>query len=214
MKRLSLILLLIGLTAAPAAADPNVDVLRYTFRLTLSDETDTVRGETTVVARFLADGVESFELDLIGAATGGETGMTVEAVTRDGNAVAFTHENDRLRITLATAAQAEERRVFTITYQGIPGDGLIIANNKYGDRTFFGDNWPERARHWLPTVDHPSDKAMCEFVVTAPDHYQVVGCGALVEETDLPGGLRRTHWRSQAPMATKVMVIGVARFAV
>ena len=142
------------------------------------------------------------------------SGMTVEAVTRSGEAAAFTHENNRLRITLAPAPQAGEERTYTITYQGIPIDGLIVSTNKYGDRTFFGDNWPERARHWLPTADHPSDKALCEFVVTAPDHYQVVGCGGLVEETDLPGGLRRTHWRSAAPMATKVMVIGVARFAV
>ncbi len=214
MKRLHLTLLLLFFGITPAVADPGVDVLRYTFRLTLSDETDAVRGETTVVARFLADGVESFELDLIGPGRGDEGGMTVEAVTQDGKGMDFSHENDHLRILLSTAAQEDEQRAFTITYQGVPSDGLIISNNKYGDRTFFGDNWPERARHWLPTVDHPSDKAFCEFVVTAPDHYQVIGCGALVEETNLPGGFRLTHWRSEAPMATKVMVIGVARFAV
>lgn len=217
MKRLYLAFLLLGLTAAPAAADPpdpDIDVLRYTFRLTLSDETDTVGGETTVVVRFLADGVESLDLDLIGLVPGGETGMTVAAVTREGSGLNFTHEKDRLRIALSTPTHAREQRTFTIAYHGVPSDGLIISTNKYGDRTFFGDNWPERARHWLPTVDHPADKALCEFVVTAPDHYQVVGCGALVEETDLPGGLRLTHWRSQVPMATKVMVVGVARFAV
>ena len=129
MKRLCLtLLLLIGI--APAHADPrnpDVDVLHYTFRLILSDETDTVHGETTVVARFLADGVESLDLDLIGPVGSGETGMTVEAVTRGGEAVAFTHQNNRLRITLSTASQAQEQRSYTITYQGVPSDGLIIS---------------------------------------------------------------------------------------
>ena len=46
-------------------------------------------------------------------------------------------------------------------------DGLIIDRNIYGERTFFGDNWPDRARHWLPVIDHPYDKATSEMVVTA-----------------------------------------------
>ena len=38
----------------------------------------------------------------------------------------------------------------------------------------FGDNWPDRGRHWLATVDHPSDKALVEFVVDAPSALTVV----------------------------------------
>ncbi|MDX1548310.1 MAG: M1 family aminopeptidase, partial [Rhodothermales bacterium] len=115
---------------------------------------------------------------------------------------------------LDPAPQAGARRTFTVRYGGVPADGLIISTNKHGDRTFFGDNWPNRARHWLPAVDHPSDKARVEFAVTAPAHYQVVGSGRLAEETDLGDGLRLTRWRTDAPLATKVAVIGAARFAV
>lgn len=216
MKRLILLtLFLFGVT--PAQADPpnpDVDVLHYTFRLRLSDLSNEIRGETTLVVRFLADNVASLDLDLVGPGNGIAQGMTVTTVTQGDEDVAFTHENNRLRLALKTPPRAREQRTFTITYLGVPIDGLIIGTNKYGDRTFFGDNWPDRARHWLPTVDHPSDKAICEFIVTAPDHYQVVGCGALVEETNLPGNTRLTHWRSEVPMATKVMVVGVARFAV
>ncbi len=217
MNRLLLTLLLLGFGMAPAQADPpdpNVDVLHYTFRLTLSDETDEVRGETTIVVRFRTDGVTRLDLDLIGPAREGDRGMNVAAVMQDDQAVEFTHANDRLHIALPAPSRVQEQRTFTITYQGTPADGLVISQNKYGERTFFGDNWPNRARHWLPTIDHPSDKALCEFIITAPNHYQVVGCGTLVEETDLPGGLRLTHWRSEVPLATKVMVMGAARFAV
>ena len=96
----------------------------------------------------------------------------------------------------------------------MPADGLLIGPNKHAERVFFGDNFPDRARHWLPTVDHPSDKAACEFAVTAPEAYQVVAPGALVETTSLPGNRRLTRYREAVPITTFCMVIGVARFAV
>ncbi len=208
----SLLLLASAPPMPPASPAPGVDVLHYTFHLTLSDDTDAIRGEATLDVRFL-DAVGALPLDLTGPARGGK-GMSVTTVRSDSADVPFTHENDRLVLRLEPPSEPGERRTFTIAYEGVPDDGLIISENKYGDRTFFGDNWPNRAHHWLPTVDHPSDKAVCEFIVTAPVHYQVVGCGERLEETDLPGERRRTRWRSTAPMATKVMVIGAARFAV
>ncbi len=207
-------------TAAPAAADtyprqPGVDVQHYEFQLTLSDATDEIQGRATVDVRFVRAGVATVELDLVNAAgrTDGR-GMTVAGVTSDGAPVAFAHAGDRLRLTLAAPPAAGERRRFTIAYHGIPATGLLIGPNRHGDRTFFSDDWPDKARNWLPTVDHISDKATCDFVVTAPAHYQVVSNGRLVEESDLPGGLRLTHWREAVPLAPWLYTLGVARFAV
>jgi aminopeptidase N len=102
----------------------------------------------------------------------------------------------------------------SVAYRGVPATGLLIAPNKHGERTFFSDNWPIKARHWLPTLDHPGDKATSEMIVNAPSHYQVVSNGRLVEETDLGEGRRLTRWRQAVPIATWLNVIGVARFAV
>ena len=88
------------------------------------------------------------------------------------------------------------------------------AKNEYGDRTFFGDNWPDRAKYWLPTVDHPSDKATLEFEVYAPEHYEVVSNGFLAEKKLLDKDIEFTHWKEDVPLSTKLMVIGVADFAV
>jgi len=41
-----------------------------------------------------------------------------------------------------------------------------------------------------------------------------VANGAKVEEKTLPGGFKLTHWKESEPLPTKVMVIGVADFAV
>jgi aminopeptidase N len=158
-------------------------------------------------------GVTAIALDLASPTAGG-AGMTVDEVTSGERTLTFTHAAGRLQIALAAAPAAGSIQSFTVMYHGRPGDGLNITKNRYGDRTVFADNFPDRARGWLPTVDHPSDKATCDFVVDAPARDQVVANGRLVEETDLAGDRRRTHWREAEPIATYLMVIGVARFAV
>ncbi|MBK8142123.1 MAG: hypothetical protein IPK57_14870 [Chitinophagaceae bacterium] len=105
-------------------------------------------------------------------------------------------------------------RVFIYSYKGYPADGLIISKNQFGNRTFFADNWPNRAHNWFPCVDDPADKASVEFAITAPEKYKVVANGLLIQETPLKNKKKLTQWKETVPLPTKVMVIGVADFAV
>jgi aminopeptidase N len=192
---------------------PGADVQHYVFRIALSDTTDEIFGETTVTVRFAEDGVGEFALDLASAAKG--KGMSVTGVATGGAPARYTHRGDRLAIAVVPASEAGELREFTVRYHGVPAGGLRIGPNQYGERTFFSDNWPDRARQWLPTVDHPYDKASSEFIVTAPAKYQVVANGRLEEIRDLGGGedLRVTHWEESTPIASWLNCIGVAQFA-
>jgi aminopeptidase N len=192
----------------------SVDIRHYVFNLELKDETDMIAGETVVEALLTSDGVAEVILDLIGKSADGKTGMTVASVRAETVPLAFKHENDRLRIDLGRPAKKGERLRIVIAYAGVPADGLIIGKSKNAERVFFGDNFPDRARHWLPSIDHPSDKATCEFAITAPEAYQVVTTGGLVESSSLPGSRRLTRYRESVPVTTYGMVIGVARFAV
>ncbi|MHC4598374.1 MAG: M1 family metallopeptidase [Planctomycetota bacterium] len=200
---------------APEVPDVRIDVTGYVFRLKFGDENDEIFGEADVVLRFTEDGVSDFSLQLAGrSASRAGKGMTVRSVAREGAPVPYAHEGDQLRIRMKTPPKAWETRKYTVTYHGIPADGFIISRNLFAERTFFGDNWPDRARHWLPTKDHPSDKACVDFIVTAPANYKVVGNGLRLEEKKIEGGHRLTHWREIVPIPTKVMVIGAARFTV
>ena len=177
-----------------------IDGLHYVFRLTLRDDSNEIAGEATVRVRFLADGVRELFLDLASAANG--RGMTVSAVSSDRRQVMFTHRGDRLQLPLANPSRSGQETVFTIQYGGVPSDGLRLIPNSFGHRTMFSENWPNRARQWLPMIDHPYDRATGEFIVTAPAHYQVVANGLLVEELDLGDGQRRTHWKQSVPIAS------------
>jgi aminopeptidase N len=203
--------------SAPLAGDtyprqPGVDAVHYVFRLVISDASNEITGESTATVRFSAAGVTEVALDLIKESGG--TGMTVTALTCAGTPAAFTHESDRLKIALPKPSSAGDELTCSTAYRGVPRGGLRLIDNIHGDRTAFSENWPNNARHWLPMIDHPYDKATGEFIVTAPSQYQVVANGVLVEETDLPGGTRRTHWRQSVPIASWLYAVGMARFTV
>ncbi|HSC25874.1 MAG TPA: M1 family aminopeptidase [Vicinamibacterales bacterium] len=207
---------IIVVTAAIARADtyprqPGVDAIHYTFRLTIGDADNEISGEATATLKLHAGITEVF-LDLTSAAAG--KGMTVSAVRVDGRPARFTHQANRLRVELLRPSAAGDQAEVTVDYRGVPAQGLRIISNIHGERTAFSENWPNRARQWLPMIDHPYDKATGEFLVTAPAHYQVVANGLLVEELDMPGGLRRTHWKQSVPIASWLYAIGMARFAV
>jgi aminopeptidase N len=189
-----------------------VDATHYVFRLTLlTDDSRRISGEATVTLRFVQPTSE-VQLDL--ASPSGGSGMVVDSVTSQGAAVAFRHDSNRLSLTLAASPAPGEERSFTVTYRGVPASGLRLAPNMHGDPTAFSENWPDHARQWLPTIDHPYDKATGEFIVTTADRFQVVANGVLVEEVDLGNALRRTHWKQSVPIASWLFALGVARFAV
>lgn len=215
--RIFLLLFLAIITETVLADDryprnTSIDILHYRFVLDLNDSTDRIVGQATITIKFKAE-VSAFELDFT-SVTNNRTGMLVRRVLSENSEVKFNHTNNRLRIALNTPARKDDVLRVVVEYSGIPGDGLIIGRNKFGDRTFFGDNWPDRAHHWLPVIDHPYEKATCEFIVTAPEHYTVIATGEKVEETAKVKSQKTTYWRTSVSLPTKVMVIGVARFAI
>jgi len=220
VRRAAALLLAMAAASGSAWADtyprqPGIDVLHYAFRLTLAEDSDAIEGEATVGFRVLEGGVSEIALDLVQPSPAPHgRGMTVTSVSESGAPLRFEHAQDRLRVALERPGRAGEPREVVVRYHGVPATGLLIGPNKHGDRTFFSDNWPDKARQWLPVVDHPYDKATSEFLVTASGHYQVVSNGLLVEETDLADGRRLSHWRQSVPIAPWLYELGVARFAV
>jgi aminopeptidase N len=211
--RKSLYFLLVMFCSVSAKAQvsfPAIDVQHYNFSIRLNDENDTIKGQAIIKIKFLKD-VNAFKLNLVKTNSKGK-GMLVSAITEGDKNLSFSQDSDVVNINASLKNNTVHS--FTITYQGIPADGLIISTNKFGHRTFFGDNWPNRAHNWLPCADYPGDKATVDFIVTAPDHYQVISNGLKTEEASQPNHMKLTHWKEAAPLSTKLMVIGVADFAI
>jgi aminopeptidase N len=208
--------LLAGLALAPSlegqarpltgASRDGFDVLHYEFHVGIPSRplTDTLQFVTVATIRRTASG-GSIALDLVAA-------MTVDSVTVNGAPARTARPGQQLEVPLP--AGRSDTLTVRVVYHGRPSDGLIIRADSAGSWTAFGDNFPDRARQWLATVDHPGDKATVEWVVRAPATHRVIANGELLEETPVGGEMTLTRWRSTRPLYTAVMVIGVARFGV
>ena len=195
----------------PYPKNPNIDILNYKFEIHLNDTSDIIYGSADIALN-IKDSEDRVRLDLISQGKDGK-GMEVKKVTFNGSEVSYSHDNDVLLIETG-AFEYSSRDIINVEYSGMPVTGLIIGPNMHGDRTFFSDNWPNKARNWLPLVDHPYDKSTAEFVVIAPNHYQVISNGLLVEETNLNKELKKTHWKQSVPISCWLYALGVAEFAV
>jgi aminopeptidase N len=191
---------------------PSVDAFHYVFRLELSDARPDIVGAATVELILVRDDVSEVALDL--ASESGGKGMTVSGVTLGGQAAPYVHKDNRLTIQVHGPHKAGEHLVLGISYHGAPANGLRLIPNKYGEWSAFSENWPNRAREWLPMIDHPYDKATSEFIVTAPAKYQVVANGLLQETRDLGDGRRMTHWKQAIPIASWLNAVGIEQFDV
>jgi aminopeptidase N len=196
-------LLILSQTILGQSYNPTIDVTHYDFSIKVNDVNNKIAGNAAITLEF-QKAADSFLLDL--------SGMSVSSVMYNNKPTTFRQTQGHLIIY--STGKPHQQYTYNIRYEGIPADGLIISNNKFGHRGFFGDNWPDRAHNWLPCVDHPSDKATVDWRIIAPDHYTVVANGALLEEKSLPNHLKATHWKESVPLSPKIMVIGIADFAV
>jgi aminopeptidase N len=211
MKRWLIIFLLFFSSAI--FAQPDVDVLHYRFYISLNDNNDTIHGLALI--NFQLNGkTSSVNFDLAEIGKTGKGMLITDLESNDPKLLkpSFTQKGDKLIIKGNDFVKGD-KTTFILHYKGIPSDGLIISKNKYGHRTFFGDNWPNRAHNWIPCHDDPADKASVEFIISAPDHYQVVANGIKIEERTTGKGFKETYWKEDVPISPKVMTIGVADFA-
>jgi aminopeptidase N len=174
-----------------------VDIQAYHFAIDIPDSGNVITGLATVYYRPLRGYDDTLRLDLVG--------MSVRRVfdVVSMRALPFRYDSTVLRIATRGGGAYRSRRGVVVEYSGAPRDGLIIKTNARGRRSAFGDNWPNRARYWLPTVDHPSDKARVLWSIRVPRGWSGV---ANQPECRPPG--RRADCIESAPIPTYTMVLG------
>jgi aminopeptidase N len=138
--------------------------------------------------------------------------MKTNSVRVDSKPAQFTHQNGKLEVKLAEAANPGTRIVIEVVYQGKPKDGLIMTKDKSGQPSAVGDNWPNRVHHWIPSFDHPSAKATVTFNITAAPGQEVVANGKLQNIHANADGNRTWTYSTAVPIPPYCMIIAVGDF--
>jgi aminopeptidase N len=203
-------LIVAAFIAAPLSAQQAAfHVANYDLTLDLPDTGKTIvgRAELKVVRKAPAD---TLVLDLLD--------LSVKQVLLGGMPARFTQDAEHVRILVG--GTPDDTLNVGVDYAGPVKDGLIIGTDSAGRWMAFGDNWPNRARHWIPSIDHPRDKATVSWTVRAPSKLTVVANGSLIEQRAIApdagaraGARTLTRWRESHPIPVYLMTIAAAPLA-
>ncbi len=205
-----------GTPPAPGEYARPIEVTHYDIELVVPPANDRVSNRTVIHYLHETGGPHSLDLDF--------TGMRVEAVRAypGGAFLPFEQDSAHVRVQATGSYNRFDTVRVEVMSRGRPADGLILRDNVHGESTAFADNWPNRARFWFPSVDHPSQKATVAWTVHAPAGKRVIANGAQLGDpvpadpvrTGGIEGLRSWRWATAVPIPTYLMVIGVADMVV
>lgn len=194
------------LGARADTAPPVHDALHYDIALVIPDTGNHVVGQIETTWRLASDAGLQLTLDsslfvvrIITPGAGGRRGD-------------WARKNDLIYVP--SHRKAGDTLLTRIRYHGPVRKGMVFGRNPAGGRTVFADNWPDRARGWLPSQDHPADKATAAFHIEVGPGLEVIANGVLEKVDTLVNRRTVWHYRIRQPIPTYTMVFGVAPFAV
>jgi aminopeptidase N len=204
----------VGVVPPPGPYAPGFSALHYHIALAVPAAGRRIDARTTILVEMTAPRQDTLRLDLtglrtrdvrIGLGSGGVPGRSP-----------FHQADGRLVLPVPASAAVGDTLHVHVEYGGEPTDGLVIGENVHGEWGAFGDNWPNRARFWFPSIDHPSQKATVSFEVDAPTGWRVLANGRRADAPAHHPPPADGVWRYElpVPIPTYLMVIGATRFAV
>lgn len=208
----------------PPAADifPNVgtadfDVEHYEVEMDYRGNDD-ISAVTTVTAT-AAGALATIRLDL--------EGMTVDAVTVNGEDASFTREDDapatRHKLVIVPSAPVSGEFTVEVTYHGAPGRHEDPDGSYEGwiptDAGVVALGQPVGTMTWLPSNNTVGDKATYDIEVTAPTRTEgqdlaVASSGNLVGRTAVDADRTRWSWDIATPLSTSMLVLAIGHLDV
>ncbi len=197
----------VGDVLFPDLGNPGIDVTHYEVDLAVVPGAGTLRIADTLqitetVTIVATTDVSDFSLDSVGP--------NIASVTIDGVSAGFVAESPELVITPPAPITRGESFETTIVYTVAPAsNGSVVGVSNGWFPTPGGSyvmNEPDGARTWLPSNDHPIDKATYRFTLHVPAGVTGVANGRLEAHTT-DAASETWIWTETDPMATYLIQV-------
>ena len=192
----------VGDSLFPDLGNPGIDVTHYDIDLAYDPASAKIEATVTLSIAATAQ-LDEFTLDQIG--------LVVDAVRLDDALVAFELADPEMIITPSSPIAVGTNFTVAVTYSADGSQSRSAAGVSSGwfptPLGSFTLNEPDGARTWLPSNDHPSDKASYRFSIAVPDGYTAVANGSLVSSEPADEGGSVWVWEQSEPMTTYVIQV-------
>jgi aminopeptidase N len=189
----------------PRVGDPGVDALHYYLDLAWDPDDRELTATEALTFRATRD-ADLVRLDL-------SPELTVGRVELDGEPVDFDRRGKDLLVR--TEVIADDRYLLSFDYTGTPrpvdapttrADVPALGWTTTDDGSVWTMQEPYGAYTWYAVNDQPSDKALYDVTLTAPDPMVGVSNGELTSRTR-SGGSTVTEWHLAEPAAAYLMTV-------
>ncbi|MDC3378774.1 M1 family aminopeptidase, partial [Planctomycetota bacterium] len=141
----------------------------------------------------------------------------VQVEAADGHALTSSYDGEHVELCWAEAPAKDETRRVTITYrieQPLTGMSFSRPDADYPDRARFmvTDHETERARFWLPCVDHPTVRTPLDIRLRAPSDLTILANGLEQASEDHGNGTRTAHWKLEQACPAYLICLAVGDF--
>lgn len=200
----------IGDSLFPTLGNGGYDALAYDFNLTFGADPAGPVKSTVTVAATATQALSSFSLDYAGTGSGG--------VWVNGQPAKVVRTADKLVITPRKALPAKLPFVVSLTGY-VTGPRAYDPEDSTSTAFFAGATGtavaaqPAYAHYAFPVNDHPIDKAVYTFRITAPATQKAVANGALLGKQTKQGQTTWTYLQRQ-PLAAELIQLAVGNYDV
>jgi aminopeptidase N len=194
----------------PDRGDPGVDTLHYGLDFSWEPDDSRLTGHARITLRAATD-ADHLQLDLLDA-------LVVSQLTVDGTDARYIQSQDHLIID--TTVVQDQRYQLDIAYAGTPAPvpaptTRTDVSNTGLTVTSTGEIWtmqePFGAFTWYPVNDQPSDKALYDFIIRAPENWVGVANGVLKSRAT-EDGQTVTSWHLSEPASSYLTTLAVGDF--
>ncbi len=185
------------------APDLGLEPVHLDLSVRLDPASASLEGEATftVVVR---DPGASLRLDAIDL-------EQVDLSEPDGGTLDWHYDGEAIDVAWADPGEAGDRRRVTVRWRvQDPLTGFLFDPE---GRWAVTDHETERARYWLPCVDHPNVRTTLDVSIRAPQAMTALANGAQVSHEEHGDGTATTRWTLDFPCPSYLLCLAVGEFA-
>jgi aminopeptidase N len=192
--------------------DPRIDVTSYDVTVRADPGELRIEGDATLRLRPTGDlPLAAFTLDL--------RGPEVVRATVAGQKASVAASDEEIAITPATPILPGAEVVVRLVYEGEPSQdpfpvfGIAVGWQPDEDDGWFTMSEPNGTSTWVPSNDHPSDKASWRITLDVPEGVEAISNGELEGGAPtIAAGRARWTWVEDEPMATYLVLAAVGEY--
>ncbi len=192
---------------ATRASQDEYDATWYDIDIEIDEGPETVAGTVLMRATSLVAGLDEVILDFY-------DNMTVDAVTYDGTAASYIHNNDLIAVTLSPTAGVGQEFEIAVTYHGAPVDDALNFDTHGGGNPIISSlSEPIGARQWWPCKDRPDDKADSARIALTVDNALVAVSNGMLESVIDNGSTKTYTWFERYPITTYLISVAISNYS-